>query len=319
MAQNARARVSGEHPCGSRSAREPHPYDGPMRSHHAPPVQTRLRLAHGCLEHLARGAGVRLLHVKGEALDPQLGANRYISSDCDVLVHPRDVSRYTRILIENGWERRTQFEHGSVFGHAATYYSPVWGTVDLHRCFPGLDRDPAATFEALWSAHTERLMGGVRCPVPSLTKQRLLLLVHAARDSSGRRHHDLQVSWNEVADEEHRRLDALADELGATVPLAIVTGRPERATGLPGERTWRAVHADLNPTEVWKARLSDARREPLRFARLLLSATRVNPDHLALRLGHPPSAEEMRHEWWRRCGRGRRRLLASLRRRSPRS
>jgi hypothetical protein len=266
------------------------------------PDRTRLRLAHGCLDHLARGAGVRILHLKGEALHPELAEGRAASTDCDVLVDPAQVSRYTRTLVETGWEQVTTFEHGSVFGHAATFHHRLWGTVDVHRAFPGLDRDAAATFERLWQGREHADLGGIACAVPGLTAQRLVLLVHAARDASGRARHDVRVAWTEVEASERAEIDALAAELDAMVPLALTTGRPELVEGGRGAHGWQAVHAGAAPSEVWRARLRDARGARER-ARLLIEALRVNRDHLGLRLGHAPSRRELRREWWARWGR----------------
>lgn len=287
------------------------------------PDRTRLRLAHACLEHLAaprvpvdghrspaaRDRGLRVLHLKGEALHPTLSAGRPPSTDCDVLVTPDDVPAYTARLTAAGWERRTTFAHGSVFTHAATYFHPVWGTVDVHRSFPGLERDPRATFAELWEHRGTVELGGHECAVPDLTAQRLVLLVHAARDAMGRREHDVDVAWTQVPPAERDVVDTLADRLGATVPLALATDRPERARGVSGEHLWREVHAGENPTVVWRARLRDA-RGPVHRARLLVEAARVNRDHLELALGHAPSRRELRAEWWHRLARGARRLRA---------
>lgn len=274
------------------------------------PAQARLRLAHGCLEHLARDAGVRQLHLKGEALHPLLAAGRRPSTDCDVLVDPDRIIELSAALERNHWQNVTSFEHGSVFGHAATFHHQLWGTVDVHRSFPGLDEDPRRTFERLWSEHETVDLGGIDCAVPTLTIQRLVLLVHAARDSMGRRGHDVRVSWTEVDEAEHARIDAVAEELGATVPLALATGREERAVGLPGEHLWRAVHAGANPTAVWRARLRDA-RSPHQTLAILGESLRVNRDHLGLRLGHAPTRQEIRREWWSRWGRMARSLRSS--------
>ncbi|MFC0674721.1 nucleotidyltransferase family protein [Brachybacterium hainanense] len=266
------------------------------------PTQVRLRLAHGVLEHHARSAGVELLHVKGVALHPQLAEGRRRSTDCDVLVRPAQVPVFTAALAAEGWEQITTFAHGSVFMHAATFHHTVWGTVDVHRSFPGLDRDPGASFAQLWDGHEEMLLGGVPCAVPALRPQRLLLLVHAARDATGHARHDLDVSWTRVDASEQERIDALARDLGALVPLAIATGRPELARGGPGEHLWTALHANADARGVRAARWRDAHglRERLR---LLVEAARVNPDHLALRLGHRPDRAELRREWWARLRR----------------
>lgn len=290
----------------------------PMTAVSDVPVSVRLRLGHACLQHLADraparhtdGSGARILHVKGVALHPLLAEGRGASSDCDVLVHPEDVAAFTRSLIAHGWELMTRFEHGSVFAHAATYYHRVWGTVDVHRSFPGLERDAAGAFDRMWETREIRELGGAACATPDLLAQRLLLLIHAARDAMGRAEGDRAAAWDRAPSHERDQLDALADELGATVPLALATGRPQRALGHPGEHTWTAVHAGADPTQVWRARVRDARGR----ARLgvLLSALRVNPDHLALRLGHRPDAGELRTEWWARWGRAAR----SVRRRA---
>lgn len=271
-----------------------------------PPVGVRLCLAHGFLQHLAGSRGVRLLHIKGVALHPVLREGRHPSTDCDVLVHPDDVTAFTTGLLETGWERLTRFEHGSVFRHAATYHSAVWGTVDVHRCFPGIDRDPRAAFALVWERREHLELGGVECTVPDLEMQRLLLLLHAARDREGRGAGDVDTAWRRATPEQRDRIDELAQGLGATVPLALVTDRPALARGLRDVRLWEALGRGANPTELWWARLYDA-RGPLARARVLFSAMRVNPDHLRLRLGHVPTEEELRHEWWARW----RRLLVN--------
>ena len=242
---------------------------------------------------------MRVLHLKGVSLHPLLAEGRSPSSDCDVLVEPEGVEAFGAVLAANQWKQITSYAHGSVFTHAAAFHHQVWGTVDVHRTFPGLDRDPGLTFEKLWAEHETYALGGIDCPVPSLTAQRLLLLVHAARDAMGRARHDVRVSWTEVDDAERAQIDALAVALGAAMPLALVTGRPELAVGQPDEHLWRAVHRRASSTDVWMARLRDA-RGPLRKARILGKAVRVNRDHLGLRLGHVPSPREVRHEWWAR-------------------
>lgn len=274
------------------------------------PTPVRLRLAHGCLEHQARRAGVRVLHLKGEALHPLLAKGRPGSSDCDVLVAPEDVATYAAALTAGGWEQVTSFEHGSVFGHAAAFHHRLWGTVDLHRWFPGLHRDPSAAFERLWAGRELQELGGVDCAVPELLAQRLLLLVHAARASSSKADHDVEVAWGALDPAGQQQVVALARELGAEVPLGVVTGCEELVVGGRDEHLWRALDAGQGPTAVWRARLRDARglRE---HARVLTQALQVNRDHLALRLGHAPSAREVRREWWARWGR----LARGLRRR----
>lgn len=278
-----------------------------------PPVRIRLRLEHACLQHIADGVGARILHVKGEALHPSLSERRGPSSDCDVLVHPDDVAAYTAALAAHDWELHTTFARGSVFGHAATYYHPRWGTVDVHRHFPGLDRDPRLSFEVLSASATTASLGGRDVPVPDLLGQRLVLLVHAARDAMGRAEHDREVAWDVLDEPERAQLDRLAERLGAAVPLLIATGRGDLARGLPRWRTWQAMHRHANPTEVWLARLADAQGLRGR-ARVLAASLLPNRDHLAIRLGHEPTEAELRREGIERFGRGAQRLWSAARR-----
>ncbi|GAB2537779.1 nucleotidyltransferase family protein [Brachybacterium huguangmaarense] len=285
-----------------------------MPTHLETPRDTLLRLAHGCLESLADDAGARVLHVKGVALAPELTEGRPGSSDCDVLVHPDDVTAYVEALASHGWEQRTHFAQGSVFGHAATLYSPVWGTVDVHRTFPGLDADPTRTFETLWRDARRVELGSVACAVPSLTHQRVIMLVHAARDHMGRRAGDVTRAWTSATDAERDAVDAVARDLGAVVPLALVTGRPELARGGRDEHLWRAMLSDADPTVIWWARLRDA-RTPVAAARVIAAGLHVNQDHLQIRLGRPPTAQEVRQDWWRRWGRGLGRTWRLVRRR----
>lgn len=266
------------------------------------PASARLRMAHGVLELTARAADAPLLHIKGVALHEELARGRLASTDCDVLVRPDRVEALCAALEAAGWQQVTRFEHGSVFTHAATFHHQLWGTVDVHRFFPGLDVDPLATFGTLWVARSSAELGGVDCPVPSLDAQRLLLLVHAARDRMARSGHDVEVSWTQLDPEARGRVDALAAELGATVPLALATGRPERARGGRQEHLWRAMHEGADGPRVRLAMLRDV-SSPCVAASLLGHVVRVNPDHLALRLGRPPTRQELRHEWWRRWGR----------------
>ncbi|UEJ81117.1 nucleotidyltransferase family protein [Brachybacterium halotolerans subsp. kimchii] len=272
------------------------------------PVTVRLRLAHGCLDHLARDTGVRVLHVKGPALDPVLAEGRGPSSDCDILVEPGRAEDFCAALRSHGWDQVTSFEHGSVLGHAATFHHTTWGTVDVHRSFPGLDSDPGATFSRMWSGRRLIELGGQQCAVPALEMQRLVLLVHAARDAMGRRAHDVRVAWDSLDDDGRDRLDSLADELGGRVPIALVTDRPERARGVRGVALWTALHEKASPSAVWWARLREAgsMRERLE---VLGAALRLNPEHLALRLGHPPTPAELRRESWGRWGRAARHAL----------
>ncbi|MDO5645899.1 MAG: nucleotidyltransferase family protein [Dermabacter sp.] len=283
----------------------------------APPMATRLRITHALLETLGREAGIRVLHIKGVTLDADLAKNRHASTDCDVLVPPTDAERYCDALATHGWDLRTRFEHGSVFGHAATMYHPVWGTVDVHRSFPGLDTDADATFEAWWQDGREIELGGARLRVPSALDQRVLLLMHAARSPNALTSHDFRVTWEDASADERRALEARAVALGAITPLMILTDtgdgeRIDRVRGEPTFHLWDAISRGANPTELWNAQIQDAHSWTQKIG-IMWKAAHVNRDHLAIQLGHAPTRAEIAREWVHRLGRGTRRLRRLVR------
>lgn len=274
-------------------------------------MAVRLHLAHGVLQALADRAGTRVLHVKGVVWHPALTKGRHASTDCDLLVDPTGLRGMINALEASGWEQITSFEHGSVFAHAATFYHPVWGTADLHRWFPGIHADAQASFDALWSDRAHVPCGGRGVPVPSLTGQRLIMLVHAARTGKFGAAGDVERAWGSAGEQERAAVTALAESLGAVVPLAIATGRDDEVSGMPQARLWIAMHDHENATAVWWARLQDAQGVRER-ARVLWAALHVNPDHLALRLGRAPTRGDVAREWVDRFGRAGRRALGLL-------
>lgn len=282
-------------------------------------IDSRLRITHALLESIAADAGVRILHVKGTALHPELAEGRHRSLDCDVLVEPSGVTAFIAALSARGWQLMTTFEHGSVFEHAATLYHEVWGTVDVHRSFPGANRDAAAAFELWWAQREQAELGGALISLPSLLDQRLLLLLHCARSPDGRNSHDFRRSWEEADPNQRRQLEARAELLGGTAPLLLLTDdgsgdRRRRAMGDPEFHLWDAVVNGANATEVWSAMIQDA--PTLRAkASVMWKAAHVNRDHLALRLGHRPSPREVRAEWFDRLRRGAHRLRSMALRR----
>ncbi len=282
-----------------------------------PPMASRLRITHALLDAIGHRAALRVLHIKGVTLDNDLAEGRHSSTDCDVIVHPRDVSTYLKALKEHGWDQRTGFEHGSVFGHAATLYHSVWGTVDVHRHFPGLDVDPAATFEAWWNDRRALEVGGAMIAVLSPLDQRALLLMHAARNTETHRSHDFHATWGNASASQREALEERVIALGGRTPLMILTdeGDGQRRNTVrdePSFRLWEAMIRGANPTEVWSAQLMDAPTVGAKIG-VLWKAMHVNRDHLAIRLGRMPTDADVRREWVNRLGRGGRRLARMLR------
>ncbi len=264
------------------------------------PTAVRVELAHAAVQRLAESVAVDVLHIKGPAVHPGLRTRASGGSDVDVIVRPADVDRLMATLHDHGWEVETTFGAGSVFDHAANLYHPSWGLLDVHRHYPGMDRDPAHAFETLWSTRGSVDLAHVPCPVPDPLSQSLVLLLHAARTPRGNLvHPDVAPNWTDRTPEERDRLRALAAETGATVALAAATGTIDEYAGTPEAALWEVFAHGGDRIDEWGARLRAA-RGPRAKASVAARALRVNRYYLGQRLGHPPSRREVAVEFFRR-------------------
>lgn len=255
------------------------------------PVGLRVHLAHAALQAIAEDAGVDILHVKGPAVDPSLGRPRSRSTDADVIVRPDKVNRFMRALAAHGWSHVTSFETGSAFEHAATLYHSSWGYTDVHRTFPGLTAP--RFFDELWADHITAEIAGIPCAVPSLTAQRLILLLHVARNGASEQAPDFVRAWTESDAEERERIRGLAGRLGAEVGLAAALGHLDDYADDPSHDLW-AVFSEGHASRLdeWRGRFKAA-RTPVAKLRILCRSLLVNTDHLAMRLGRRPTRREI--------------------------
>ena len=238
------------------------------------PVDVGIRFAHASLQVIADDNGIDLLHIKGPAVDDSLlearspdperdgtddPASEAVprrSIDADVLVRPRHVDRLFDAMHRHGWTMKYAFEDGSAFEHAATMVHPVLAPVDVHRRFPGIDADADAAFESLWSDRHTVLLAGMPCVVPSVTAQRLVLILHATR-AGQLDHPDIVRSW------------AAATEASAP------TCSDWRRTWGPTSR-WRPVRAACTSTAVRAATSSGGPCRPVSVGvRLWLARVRA--------------------------------------------
>ncbi len=297
------------------------------------PVGLRVHLTHAAIQAVADGCGADLLHIKGPAVHPALRPVRdtldeqgdpvavpvpRLSTDADVLVRPRHVAALMAALAQHGWSTVTTFETGSAFEHAASLWHTALGWVDVHRIFPGITADPDAAFDELWRDRSEALIAHRACPVPSLTAQRLVLLLHAAR-GGGPLHPDVALAWpadDEAACDEVRRL---ATTLRAEVGLAAALGDLDAHADAPDHDLWQHfADGDASRSREWLARWK-ATRTPAGRLRLLGLAVRVNTDHLAMQLNRRPTRAEVARAYVARLGTFSRELRDELRRRTDRS
>jgi hypothetical protein len=273
------------------------------------PLGVRLRLGRAAIQTIAERAGADVLHIKGDAVDPELRPHLHGGTDIDILVRPAHVTALDRALRGYGWSVYTTFANGSPFGHAQTYKHPLWGYVDVHRLFPGIGLDPGAAFTRLWRDRTSMDFAGKDCPVPARTEQATVLALNAARGRSDSLQ-DLRRVWFDASEQERAGIEAVVADLDARTAFDAAIGQLERHRGKREYRLWRAVSENGTRLDEWRGRLSAAPTLRKR-ALILLRAPMVNVEHLGHELGRPPTRPEIVREFFARPLRG----LSEVRRR----
>ncbi|MCV7478489.1 nucleotidyltransferase family protein [Micrococcus luteus] len=268
----------------------------------APPsldFEVRVRLAHARIAHLLDRAGIRALHLKGYATEPGVYPDHRRSSDVDLLVHPSDAAAVA-LLASHGWAPVADFSEGSIFEHAATLWHDHLGYVDVHRLFPGLGTDAARTFDALWAERVIHVIAGRPVPVPGPVHQRLVVIVHAARDSH-RGALDVRHIRDTSSPAEWDALRQEARRLHATAAWHVATG--EEADGMDAHdlALFEALQADESGLDLFRTRWRTARSARER-ARLVLHTLPVNRPHLQMRLGRPVTRADLWREQGARLG-----------------
>lgn len=268
------------------------------------PPRIRLEMGHAHLQWIADHEGVRLLHIKGVALDERLRWPGRQGTDADVLVSANDADAYVTALQRHGWVLGNAFQNNSSFEHAAALRHTDFGWADVHRYFPGFARDPDAVFDRLWRDHETIELAARSCAVPSLPAQILVLVLHAARSpGTGHSHQDLEASW-EVADAEMRSaVRQLVDELDAQVGFAAALGGLEAYRDRPEYELWRVASQGGSRLDEWRARIRAAPDKRSKLS-LVLRAPMVNTEHLAMVLWRQPTRLEIVREFFARPYRG---------------
>ena len=146
------------------------------------PVAARVHLAHAVLQAVADASGAEILHIKGPAIEPGLAGDRRTSVDADALIRPSHLSRFLGGLRVNGWSQVTPFLDRGLVQHSTVWFHPQLGQADLHYRYPGIGLAQEPAFDRLWQDHATTEIAHQPCTVPSLPAQRLILLLHAARD-----------------------------------------------------------------------------------------------------------------------------------------
>lgn len=203
------------------------------------PVVLRVHLAHALLQAVAEDAGVDVLHIKGPAFDPTLRpADRTPSIDADLLVRPSHLRRLVAALRAHGWLEVTRLRSKGILHHSTNWYHPELGQADLHVRFPGIQREIEAAFDALWQDRNTVDIAHRPCTVPDAAAQRLIVLLHAAREPQARQS-EIGVAWGEASDEQRAAVRRLAREVDAEVALAAAIGGLEAFRDRREYALWR--------------------------------------------------------------------------------
>lgn len=253
------------------------------------PTFARVQLAHPVVQRIAEEVGVSLLHLKGPALLAGLRAPGRLSSDVDVLVQPDHFTTMEGALRDHGWERYSHVSSGSAFEHAANWWHPHWGYADLHARWPGATASPADTFSALSEESFLQPIAHYPCPVPGRTAQLLVLLLHSARSPGYR---DVELTWNEQSPQQRAAVIDLAGRIGGQVALAAALGHLEEHRGDPSYALWHFYRDGGGRLDEWRARYRAAPSPSGRW-RVIVSAARVNRDHLRIELGRTPTRADV--------------------------
>ena len=269
------------------------------------PLSARLAFAHAALQVIAAEERVDILHIKGVAVDASIGTVAGSGSDADVLVRPSHIPLLLEQLERRGWQHYSDFESGSPFGHAATFFHDSWGFGDIHRNFPGIGLAADEAFEQLWSARTTRPLAGIPCTVPSLAAQLLIMVLNAARSGGASSRMALvRTVWDETPPEPPRAGDCTRREPARGGCLQRRSGRAGALSGTSRVPALEGRLAGGHPAGgMGRPSLGSAHASSERSG-WRLRAPLVNTEHLAIRIGHQPTRVEVLREFVARPVRG---------------
>ena len=240
-------------------------------------------LGHALVARVAESLGIRVFFIKGPASVIQGLRLPKVSVDVDVLVAPADLDSLLAGLHQRGWQERVAGEDDRVFyQHSVTLNHPSWPChIDVHFRFPGMERDPAAAFDVMWT-HTEVLeLAGRAVRVPSKELGVVLLALHALRAPhlkvSQQELRFLQgLSAREALGPAVQEISATTDALAAMRPfLEEVLPRQAVAEWPEASREWRNR---LFSREPGSARIIAILQAPLLDKPRMLRTALLPPD-----------------------------------------
>lgn len=197
---------------------------------------------------LARDLGIRAVIIKGPALHAQGLRSRQHSGDVDIWVEPGGAPVLAAAMAPWGWEiAHDPFREFPQLIHSYTVRPEGWGCeVDIHVRYPGVAREPAAAFEALWAMSENRVYAGVEVRVPKVPAHAVIQALTLARPD--------RIVRKNASD----RTDAVDEVLRAGGPGTAEFAHQVGAIGALGENLARVYpDAGVGPAEPppdWKWR-----------------------------------------------------------------
>ncbi|WP_370290692.1 nucleotidyltransferase family protein [Nocardioides sp.] len=248
-------------------------------------------LGYAMVDHIARGAGMRCLAIKGPVSAAHGLKPPGASVDVDVLVDPNQSAALRQVLAGHGWlPMDTPIDGRLLPAHSATLGHRSWPiTIDLHHRFPGFLADPSVVFEALWAERATIRVAECDVLASGRDGSTLIAALHALREpehprSEARMKH--LIAARGADDDAHRSLVDLAARTGATETAVSLLRRigidaasdPADATAM---REWLALTEYGRVRGLgWVRKLRDA---PLRERPRILWRAVVTDNEATLR------------------------------------
>jgi hypothetical protein len=291
--------------------------EGPVPAVEHLRLDDAVALATALSQHVAHGAGIRTLVLKGSFASLQGLREPRPSHDVDLLVEPDRFDDLLAAFARYGWTARPAPDFPLLLDlHSRTLVHSGWNCdIDVHHYWPGFIGDAAETFDHLWQRRQSCAAAGVQVDTTGEADTALVLALHSLREAGhvsaeSRKMREYRYLLHRVSSDERLANAVLASARDAG---ALQTARPFlRALGFdipeeqnPSEqlRRWQLnVHARHRMT-AWLLELRQAS-----FTRKLHVIRRaVFPSADELRAIDPyvgAGARAVAKGWWRRFARG---------------
>lgn len=218
-----------------------HPLVSDSYAHMALALDEATELASAWAGSLSESLGIRVLLIKGRALQVHGLRSEHVSSDVDVLVEPARFLDFCEAIEAHGWRRRPEaFLDSKVIVHSRAYVHEGWCCdLDVHSNYPGFLAQPAHVFDTLWARRIRLSFAHRDVWVPDRVSSALLLALHSLRGNDEQHRHKAELEFLlrvEFSTRERSEIAALAHAVRCNTTLADVL--PQMGVTWSSPRTW---------------------------------------------------------------------------------